>query len=1682
MHVEYEIIKAIPLSKGKPSSLDMSTEVTETKDGLTNVTFTIAKDAIIVAKGSVTNGYHAHKHIVPIEDVRIRTGKHMEREELYSELAKYGYKYGPPVQVLEAITFDKDECTGFIHLTEEVAKQVNQTSFHPAILDAMLHSSALNFLSNQKETSYKIYPIRVGSVAVLRPFEKRMMCYTQTIQKVYDRIITNIILTRLDGLVLAEVKEIEHRIMDGSIGVNDLAYQIVWTVEDISNIRYDTTDDLNQRVTICYDDNSVLNTLRTVYPRGESFQLRDVAADPAPMLSSTDTNDVDTVVFVPDSNVGNQRKTGDEIFYKVCENCEAFLNTMKTLKDMDKTIVIVTENTQASGPGKDTNRNVFGAELWGFTRSLRQEGTKCRMILIDVQPSIASEVKTLYKTIQVLTSGQVSSFTECLIADGQLHSNFLQRRPQSGLQNEHRILSTDTNIDLQLRSTTTDIIENPFFIPGDSSCEAEKSKISLSVDEICIHSPNEFRITELDSSLKKTLWSDYKDGYPVIGLEFQGTLHDSKTANENPKQLVACYPTKVGNRISVPEQCVCDRASLPMYTPGLIITSMLMWSITQRVKRNSTVCIVTDSDPSDDAAIILLCDMLSTVKHSQVRIVSIDTLNAESKIEHGVFVILEKYSHTKSASVLRPGNTIIGLDDVLSCLSNQVIQLSSKQIKVHVITKINVFEETNVTKTFPKVKRWLTRWQKRHHLSENAQKSLQLKTIKLSKAKSGGKSDMNTKAMGDKLIQNNATYVVVGGLTGLGWEIVKWLGFKKAGVVVTLSRKGLNSEMKEQLQNAMDIHKYKIVPMSCNVANYADVEKTFSAIKSQFPNHPIKGIFQGAGVLRDTRIETMTMQKFREVLQPKVLGTWNLHLVSQELLLDYFIMHSSTTSVFGNAGQTNYGAANSFMDSLAMYRRANGLPGQTINWGALAVGMASDETIRSNLEAQGYYLLETDKIRECLMDSLIQNPCQIVYGLFDWTVIGTNPAMMRTSTVNQEETAVTSKSGQRRVDNVVLDIAKFSETSFEDQRQTLAQLLLSSISRVLSIDEGELEEKQNLLGLGMESQKAVELIQVVKEATGCRLPVAYILSPDYTIGMLIDFAHSNIIDNFNKEATGNSETKEDLYGSPSWMQKFYIDMHENNSHDSSLWFSIDFRLGRGLSNVDLWRAVLRWTTIKNPELRTVFRPTNQQIRFGMKNTVLDPEDAKIDIRVVDSCVLTREWTDQDIKNYCTFDITTDPPIRVLYGNTGKKNIIRFIMSHVTFDLQSFLILLPQFRSHFLTYFLKRDVNVEPVEIPDLPVLMEERMDAERFYLEDFWRGELKKIRDVPSLVGPDPPVLNSQKTEKVSLEFPKELVDKINSNNHGVTAPILLFSLYQILLHKMTCVTAIPVVLTVDMRRHFPEFIDRIFLGTNYIPVITEFKDTQSTLRECISICASQVTLTSASSLYPYMLITKNEAYTQNSFRHFFNVREISFQGDRNAQYADYYMENAGYSTDFLNEIETALNVVTDHQAGSMELVLSFDPAIVSSSTAKRMLDDLLLLACVTAANTDFQLNEIPLECCGTDVSDKLDHHLSTVRFSKETLKGWEHPAQLKVGSVHTLPQITWSNPESNAMSPDRTIPISCVLDADIQKLSDTWCLIIQTRKRQYCFKASDFIMVRAWKARIRKLMSRSKRSSKKMY
>ena len=143
----------------------------------------------------------------------------------------------------------------------------------------------------------------------------------------------------------------------------------------------------------------------------------------------------------------------------------------------------------------------------------------------------------------------------------------------------------------------------------------------------------------------------------------------------------------------------------------------------------------------------------------------------------------------------------------------------------------------------------------------------------------------------------------------------------------------------------------------------------------------------------------MTEKKFEKVLKPKIKGTLNLHILSKDMKLDYFILHSSITSVFGNTGQMNYGAGNSFMDTFAYYRRSNGLSGQTINWGALHLGLLTAyEHVERHLNAQGYHSLKPDQIMECLLHTLSNDFTQIVYGIFKWdTIVRQSPDMMHIS-------------------------------------------------------------------------------------------------------------------------------------------------------------------------------------------------------------------------------------------------------------------------------------------------------------------------------------------------------------------------------------------------------------------------------------------------------------------------------------------------------------------------------------------------------------------------------------------------------------------------------------------------------------------------------------------------------------
>ncbi|ADO72615.1 type I polyketide synthase [Stigmatella aurantiaca] len=183
-----------------------------------------------------------------------------------------------------------------------------------------------------------------------------------------------------------------------------------------------------------------------------------------------------------------------------------------------------------------------------------------------------------------------------------------------------------------------------------------------------------------------------------------------------------------------------------------------------------------------------------------------------------------------------------------------------------------------------------------------------------------------------------SSYLIAGGLGGLGLRLARWLVDRGAQYLVLLGRSGPSPEAQRQIE-ALEAKGVRVQVALADLASHEEVAAVLAGLRSA---PPLRGIFHSAGVLRDGTIGNQTSGNFHEVLAPKVQGAWNLHLLSSGMELDFFVCFSSVASLIGTPGQSNYVAANAFLDALAHLRHAQGKPAITINWGSWAeAGMAA---------------------------------------------------------------------------------------------------------------------------------------------------------------------------------------------------------------------------------------------------------------------------------------------------------------------------------------------------------------------------------------------------------------------------------------------------------------------------------------------------------------------------------------------------------------------------------------------------------------------------------------------------------------------------------------------------------------------------------------------------------------------
>jgi len=177
-----------------------------------------------------------------------------------------------------------------------------------------------------------------------------------------------------------------------------------------------------------------------------------------------------------------------------------------------------------------------------------------------------------------------------------------------------------------------------------------------------------------------------------------------------------------------------------------------------------------------------------------------------------------------------------------------------------------------------------------------------------------------------------------------------------------------------------------------SVDNQADIDRVFKEIADKMP--PLRGVQHAAMILDDGSIPEIDYERYMKVFRPKAVGTWMLHEATKDMDLDHFICYSSISAVYGNPGQVSYVGANSFLDNFSQWRRAQGLPATTINWGVIGdVGFVARNAAQSGvvgelLYKQGWKTFSMQQATWILEQMLLNNPIQRVGTDSDWEMIG----------------------------------------------------------------------------------------------------------------------------------------------------------------------------------------------------------------------------------------------------------------------------------------------------------------------------------------------------------------------------------------------------------------------------------------------------------------------------------------------------------------------------------------------------------------------------------------------------------------------------------------------------------------------------------------------------------------------
>jgi amino acid adenylation domain-containing protein len=603
--------------------------------------------------------------------------------------------------------------------------------------------------------------------------------------------------------------------------------------------------------------------------------------------------------------------------------------------------------------------------------------------------------------------------------------------------------------------------------------------------------------------------------------------------------------------------------------------------------------------------------------------------------------------------------------------------------------------------------------------------------------------------------QGNGTHLITGGTGALGLHTARWLVARGVRHLVLTARNAPSAEAKRAVQELEDAGA-EVLVLQSDVSRPQDVARVLDHVNEVLP--PLRGIFHAAGLLDDGVLIQQDWTRFSAVMAPKVAGAWNLHIATQRLPLDCFVMFSSTASLLGASGQAGYAAANAFMDALAHHRQHRGLPALSINWGPWAEsGMAAARDGRGSAQwmSRGIGTLMPNEALEALARLLRMKAAQM--------------AVMPTAGPQQSR-----KRGAFKFDP-------------SHGPEPLISYLREEVAAVLGFSADKLDATVPLNKLGLDSLMAVELRNRVQVDCEIALPMVKFLEGPSVVQLAALLSHYSPVAAVYDRPLVVGKTGGDTPPLPlSHGQRALWFVHQTAPASSAYNIGFAARI-RGPLNVDALHSALQQLIDRHPSLRSTITIVNDQPVQQIHHAV------SIDFTTKDAA----SWNEDELKTQVEaafhepFNLERGSVFRGrLFRKSADESVLLLVVHHILADFWSLLILVDELRALYAAGKNGEDARLPSPEanyadFVNWQSALLASPEGER--LASYWQQELAGELPLLNLPTDRPrPPLQDYAGESFTFRLDADLTQQLKSlaKAQGATLHTTLLAAFQALLHR----------------------------------------------------------------------------------------------------------------------------------------------------------------------------------------------------------------------------------------------------------------------------------------------------------